>query len=305
MKKGIIFLTGVALAGIAAAAPTYEYAGMWGTRGSGDGQFISVYCIATAPDGNVYVTDSRLSRVQYFTSTGSYLGQWPVPNASGVEVAPGGTVYVANEGRVQYFTLTGSLLGSWSGVAAPVDVAVAANGNVYATETYLPGVAYYTSTGSLLGQWGKEGFGPGEFYWPFGIALAPDGNVYVVENGNDRVQYFTPTGSLVGMWGKHGENPGEFDEPNGADISNSGIVFVANTYNHCVDYFTTTGSFLGIFGGFGNNPGQFAMPYDVAVSPSGTRVYVTDFLNARVQYFDETGTAVVPSSLGRVKALFK
>jgi DNA-binding beta-propeller fold protein YncE len=82
-------------------------------------------------------------------------------------------------------------------------------------------------------------------------------------------------------------------------------VFVANTYNHSVDYFTSTGSFLGRFGGVGEGPGQFVLDHGVAVSPSDTRVYVTDFLNARVQYFDESGTAVVPSSLGRVKALFR
>ena len=307
MKRGLVVLTAAALAAATAsvAAPTYQYAGTWGTRGSGPGQFQSVYCIAVAPNGNVYVTDSNIGRVQYFTPTGSYLGQWSLPGASGVEVSPSGVVYVTGAGFVRYYTLTGSLLGSWRGLLNPVDVAVASNGDVYMAELALPGVSYFTSTGSFLGKWGKEGSGPGEFYYPSGIALAPNGNVYVVENGNCRVQYFTPAGSFLGMWGKEGEGGGEFDEPWGIDVSSSGYVFVANTYNHCVDYFTSTGSWVDLFGGFGSGPGQFALPYDVAVSSSGTRVYVTDFLNYRVQYFDDTITAVVPESLGKVKALFK
>jgi DNA-binding beta-propeller fold protein YncE len=307
MKRGLVIFTAAALAAAAAwaAAPVYQYAGLWGTRGSGPGQFISVYCIATAPNGNVYVTDSRMGRVQYFTPAGSYLGQWNVSGLNGVSVSSSGVVYVTDAAGVQYFTLTGSFLGSWSGLASPADVAVASNGNVYVVEFWLTGVSYYTSTGSFLGKWGKEGSGPGEFYLPCAIAVASNGNVYVVDNGNDRIQYFTSTGSFLGMWGEWGEKPGEFDWPNGIDVANTGIVLVANTYNDRVDYFTSTGSYLGIFGGPGSGPGQFYLDYDVAVSPSDTRVYVTDFVNARVQYFDDTITAVVPSSLGRVKALFR
>jgi DNA-binding beta-propeller fold protein YncE len=44
---------------------------------------------------------------------------------------------------------------------------------------------------------------------------------------------------------------------------------------------------------------------DVALSPSEKRVYVADSGNTRVQYFDESGVAVVPSSLGRIRALFR
>ena len=309
MKRSLVVLTAAALVAAAAwaAPPQYKYAGTWGKSGSGAGEFYYPYCIATAPNGNVYVTDGWPvnERVQYFTPTGSFLGQWKVPGSGGVDVSPGGVVYVTDTGFVRYYTLTGSLLGSWSGLGTSIDVAVAPNGNVYVAELELHFVSYFTSTGSFLGKWGKEGSGPGEFYFPSGIALAPNGNVYLVDNGNSRVQYFTPTGSFLGMWGKWGEGPGEFDWPNGIDVANTGIVLVANTYNDRVDYFTSTGSYLGIFGGPGSGPGQFYLDYDVAVSPSDTRVYVTDFVNARVQYFDDTVTAVVPSSLGRVKALFK
>ncbi|UCH78616.1 MAG: hypothetical protein JSU81_01305 [Candidatus Coatesbacteria bacterium] len=308
MKRGFIVLAAaLAAAAASAAAPVYKYAGEWGESGSGPGEFYYPYCVATAPNGNVYVTDGWPvnERVQYFTPTGSFLGQWAVPAVGGVDVSPSGVVYVTDAGGVKYYTPTGSLLGSWSGLLGSKDVAVAPTGNVYVIERWGYRVSYYNSTGSFLGKWGTFGSGAGEFNDPEGIAAASSGLVYVTDVTQNRVQYFTSSGSFLGMWGKNGEGPGEFDEPYGLDVSNSGIAFVANTYNHCVDYFTSSGSWLGIFGGSGSGPGQFLMDYDVAVSPSGTRVYVTDYLNDRVQYFDQANVAVYPTSVGRVKALFK
>ena len=305
MKRVSVVLTAAALAVAAAsvAAPVYQYAGMWGNSGSGPGEFWYPYCVATAPNGNVYVTDGWPvnERVQYFTPTGSYLGQWPVPGVGGVDVSPSGVVYVTNGGGVQYYTPTGSLIGSWGGLSA-YDVAVASTGNVYVVERRAYRVTYYTSTGSFLGKWGTSGSGPGQFWGTEGIGVGPNDTVYVTDVTLNRVQYFTSSGSFLGTWGKNEQ----FDEPYGIDVSTSGVVFVADTYNHCVQYFTSTGSYLGIFGGVGEGPGQFVLDYDVAVSPSGTRVYVTDQLNDRVQYFDDKASAAVaPESLGKVKALFK
>lgn len=309
MKRVLIILAAAGLAAAAAwaGAPVYNYAGMWGKLGTGPGEFVGPFRLATASDGSVYVTDGWTDRVQYFTSSGSYLGQWSVPYAIGVDVSPRDIVYVTSAvqaGTVHYYTLTGSLLGSWDGLVVPYDVAVAPNGDVYVVELWGHCVSYFTSTGSFLGKWGKEGNGPGEFYNPPAIAVASNGTVYVID-GFDRVQYFTPSGSFLGMWGKSGEKPGELDEPRGIDVADAGHVFVANTYNQCVDYFTSTGSWLGIFGGYGNGEGQFVLPMDVTLSPSAKRVYVADNLNDRVQYFDETGVALVPTSLGRIRALFR
>jgi DNA-binding beta-propeller fold protein YncE len=88
-------------------------------------------------------------------------------------------------------------------------------------------------------------------------------------------------------------------------VANNGRVFVTDTGNHRVQYFTGTGSFLGKWGSLGTGNGRFNHPEGVAVRPTGSRVYVADNDNERIQYFNRGASAVSPSSLGRVKALFE
>ena len=58
-------------------------------------------------------------------------------------------------------------------------------------------------------------------------------------------------------------------------------------------------------GSLSTGDGQFDTPGDVAASPSGARIYVADHYNDRIQYFNRNEPAVGPTSLGRVKALFR
>jgi DNA-binding beta-propeller fold protein YncE len=38
----------------------------WGTKGSGDGQFINPYDVAVGPNGDIYVADPENNRIQKF-----------------------------------------------------------------------------------------------------------------------------------------------------------------------------------------------------------------------------------------------
>jgi sugar lactone lactonase YvrE len=75
--------------------------------------------------------------------------------------------------------------------------------------------------------------------------------------------------------------------------------------NDRVQYFTSSGSFLGKWGKEGSGDGEFDTPNCAAFSPDGRRVYVGDLWNDRVQYFRWTDSRVAPTSLGRVKTLFR
>jgi len=55
----------------------------------------------------------------------------------------------------------------------------------------------------------------------------------------------------------------------------------------------------------GVGPGEFWGPWGLDVTADGQTIYVADTDNFRVQYFGWSDPAVKPTSLGRVKALFR
>ncbi len=110
--------------------------------------------------------------------------------------------------------------------------------------------------------------------------------------------------SYGGCWGSFGSGDGQFNEPKGIAVAPDYAVYVADSRNHRVQYFTPMGSFLGKWGSYGTGPGEFSYPVGIAVAPNGY-VYVTEEGNYRVQYFRWSEPAVSPTSLGRVKALFR
>jgi len=247
-----------------------SFKGLWGGRGTGNGQFERPWGITVGPDGKVYVVDHDNNRVQYFTRNGSFLGKWgqfgrgngELIRPCGITSAPDGTVYVADEGneRIQRFT----------------------------------------ATGSFIGKWGYIGFGPGEFYYPYDVAFSVSKNRIYVLDGSTRqdVQYFTRSGSFLGRWDV------KFEKPRYLTVSPAGPVFLTDTAGHRVWFYSGSGSLLGRWGSEGRGPGQFDYPHGLAVSVTGSRVYITD-LSTRVQYFNRNEPAVSPASLGRIRALFR
>src|SRR4030042_5737628 len=96
---------------------------MWGTTGSGPGQFGSMRGISADCFGNIYVGDRENSRVQKFTGSGGYLTEWGQYGSGdgefsylyGAAADAYDYLYVADEGndRVQKFTSSGAYAGQW------------------------------------------------------------------------------------------------------------------------------------------------------------------------------------------------
>jgi DNA-binding beta-propeller fold protein YncE len=48
----------------------------WGKHGTGTGEFDVVHSIAIGPNGNLYVADRENGRLQWFSQSGKFLGEW-------------------------------------------------------------------------------------------------------------------------------------------------------------------------------------------------------------------------------------
>ncbi len=243
------------------ATDSYIFETLWGTEGSGPGQFSYPRGAATDTDGNLYVADSRNSRIQKFAPDSTFIvkwgreglgdGQFVLP--TGVTVDGAGYIYVTDSGnhRIQKFA---------------------------------PDTAFVTS-------WGNRGNGPGEFESPTGIVAGPGGSIYVVDTGNHRVQKFSSEGVYITGWGEQGSGPGQFDTPRGVAADNYGNIYVAGCRNNRVQRFSSEGAYLDSWGAYGTAEGLFNCPIAIAADEAGD-VYVIDYGNDRLQKFTSTGTFV-------------
>ena len=178
----------------------------WGSRGKGDGQFLSSPDgLAVNKAGNVYAADGYNHRIQKFDSQGNFLLAWG-----------------KQDGGEDAFE--------------PMDIAVDHEGNVYATD--IKSIQKFDSDGKFLAEWGSIGRGEGQFAdAPEGIAVDSRGDVYVVDNIGARVLKFDGNGTFLGQWGRLGTGDGEFSHPTGIDIDAEGNIYIAERTGHRVQKF--------------------------------------------------------------------
>ncbi len=268
--------------------------------------------VAVAPTGNVYVADTKDSRVEEFSSSGEYIlqfgkegsGNGEFKHPEGIAVAANGNVYVADtaNGRVQEFKEKGEYIRQFGNagtetekVKTPSGVAVAPSGNVYVVS----GGSTEVKERARVHEFNEEGKYIRGFGFeiskeldtcelnlgvkaPHGIAIAPSGNVYLADSGGGCIIEYNANGEYKLKFGKEGSGEGQFKEPDGVAVSPNGNVYVADTGNNRVQEFTEKGVYVGKFGKEGVGAGQFKGPAGIAVG-SGEEVYVADTANNRIE----------------------
>ena len=135
---------------------------MWGSKGTGNGQFEEPTGIEVDKDGNILVIEWYGMRVQKFSPDGTFITKW------------------------------GSL-GSGNGeLNRPFEIAIDGSGYIYIAEADNYRVQKFKPDGSFYMKWGSSGSGAGQFNLPRGVAVDSTGNtVYIVDTGNNRIQKFT------------------------------------------------------------------------------------------------------------------
>ncbi len=175
--------------------------------------------MARLPDGRILLLDPALSRIHVVDADMRILNSWgekgdgpaQLVKPLDIDVSPDGKrVYVVDEYafKVKVFTPEGKFLFSWGGpgerndqFVTPFGVAVAANGDVFVSDTATNSIRKFDADGKYLTRWGAWGVGPGEFYKPKGLTIDRHGRLFVMDFGNHRGQVFDLKGKFISMFG--------------------------------------------------------------------------------------------------------
>jgi uncharacterized protein (TIGR03663 family) len=224
----------------------------WGVAGSGPGQFAEPRGLAADARGNLYVADTKNSRIQVFDGNGQFVREFG-------SKGPG-------EGQFN----------------EPCGLAAEPQGEVWVADTWNQRIAHFSAEGKPLGSFvdtEKAFFGPR-------AVIVSRNFLYVADTGNKRIVRFDKQGNKLGEWGGNGIGPGQFVEPVGLAADPAGNVYVADTGNHRIQVFDAEGKFLRQFPAYGWKD-FYTEPY-LAVGPSDT-IFVTDSVAGRITQYDSTG----------------
>jgi tripartite motif-containing protein 71 len=263
-----------------------KFVAMWGTEGSGDGQFIQPTGIATSVvDGNIYVSDTGNHRIQCFQPNGTFIRKW------------------GNEGKGDgdLSSPTGLAMGLFDGMDKAIKVEA---DKVPELRALPPGVLpicisyvgdeqlcvcdedriqVFTRDGQFVRKWMDDSFGP-----DFRCAVSEEGEVYVVNTELDYVKVFRGDGTLVRKW-NIGQSVHVGRRVGGIAIAKAGTVYVSSQSDNWIRSFLYDGTYkdtrmLGSVTCYSvcGKRTESVIPLSIAINANGTIVYVADEGNYRI-----------------------
>lgn len=266
--------------------------------------------IALDAQGNVYVADTGMYRIQKFDSNGNFLAKiLPDYHSSSylidVAVDASGKVYVVDQGRsvIRVYNTDYTSYTDWGtpGVSGntnttffnPRSIAISGNYAYIADEGNKRVVKYDITTGQYVTHWGSYGSALGQFMGMKHIAVGANGRVYVAGNdaGINRIQSFNNDSSNPQQW-----SPPNSDSMEAFAIDNQGFFYImAGSENSFINsgklhQYDSAGMPQNVFIGYlSNQPGRMGQPVqDVALNSQG-EVYVADAGRQIISKFSNTG----------------
>jgi DNA-binding beta-propeller fold protein YncE len=252
---------------------------------------------------HIYVADAVNQRMQRFSSTSPYAFQlkwgergwggdllgfnWPRDLTLSTTT---NTIWVADtkNGRLVEFDPDGVATGRTFGSIGSADGQF---NRPYAVEAYGTSVIVADAANNRVQRWNMAGT-PSLVWSVTGIGNPQDvtvdgASVIATDTRNNRlIRLDIATGAQIGGF----LGVGWLHSPEGVAVDGSGNIWVGDrAYNRVVEL-SSTGAFIQAFGKLGSAHGQFNHPTHVAVF--GSKLYVCDVWNDRVEVFDITGGTV-------------
>jgi sugar lactone lactonase YvrE len=247
-----------------------------------DASFTFVKGLVVSQDGNIYVTDSDISRVRKITFDG--------------------VVSTLAGSSSEWEDIDGA--GSDASFSSKIShIAEDANGNLYVADGGNHKIRKITPAGivTTFAGSGEEGAADGvgseaTFSYPYGIAVDPNGFVFVADGGNNKIRKISPTGvvSTFAGSGSIGSDNGiglgaSFFRPAGIALDSIGNLYVCDVLNHKIRKISPEAVVTTIAGtgsaGYKNGSGsvaRFYLPLGVAVGPSDN-LYISELGNLRIR----------------------
>ncbi len=264
-----------------------------GSSGPPERRFVSARGLAVAPDGTLYLAESRRG-VWVFAPDGELTGTFggdELLDAYDVARAPDGDLLVADYGRnaVARFRADGTFVGRWGsagdgpdqfGLSSPQRIAIGPDGSVYALDTrpglesgrVVSSVVRFSEDGRLLARIEL----PADLA-PADLAVDEAGAIYLAESFGGSVVKLGADGSELARFGDPAA-PQRF-AAGAIDLDPQGNIYLA-TYASGVVKLAPSGIVIASGGstvmpGSTPGPGEFSLPNGIAAGPGGV-VWVSD-----------------------------
>lgn len=163
---------------------------------------------------------------------------------------------------------------------SPSSVAIAPNGDIYATDPIRSRIMIFSADGTPKGILASAtpGVGEGQFTRPESIDISQNGDVFIADSQAKKVIVFNRDKQYVREYPVDEMARGVYEADGKVYVLDAGHVIV----------FDEQGERLSSFGTRGKKPGQIDAYQGIAVRDGS--IYIADSYNRRIQAFDESGT---------------
>ena len=127
----------------------------------------------------------------------------------------------------------------------------------------------------------EKGYGMGQLNFQRDVTVDnKTGYIYIADTENNCVKVFDSIGKYLFKFGGN-EYEGKIIGPLGFAICEDKILISQS--NHCILNYQLNGKFISKIGKYGNGELEFSCPFGLTIDESNGNIYVSDYLNNRIQ----------------------